>query len=46
MLAAAKPVEVSDLAFALGSVGAPGAHDALLVALAERASPEGVLESF
>ncbi|KOO30454.1 calmodulin-related protein touch-induced [Chrysochromulina tobinii] len=42
MLETAKPVEVADLAYALGLVGAPHAHDRLLLALANRAAPDPV----
>lgn len=42
MLDAAKPVEVSDVAFALGLIGQPRAPEALLLGLAERAAPDPV----
>lgn len=45
MLETAKPVEVADLAYALGVVGAPHAHDRLLLGLADRAAPDPVFGS-
>lgn len=46
MLADAKPVEVADLAYALGMLGPSGEHTALLVALGARAAPEAILDAF
>ena len=46
MLEAAKPVEVSDLALALGLTSSPGQHEPLLSALAARAGPEAALPHF
>ena len=46
MLVDAKPVEVADLASALARVGTAGSHEGLLLALASRAAPEAILESF
>ena len=39
MVERAKHVEVSDLAFAFGELGAPGDYDALMLALSERVAP-------
>ena len=49
MLESAKPVEVADIAFGLGLIGTPNAHDDLVLGLAARASADksrGCLSSF
>jgi len=45
-LDSAKPVEVADIAFALGLIGKVGAHEDLLLALASRAAPDVGLSAF
>ena len=46
MLERAKAVEVTDLAFALGELGAPGEFDELMLALSARASPDAIQADF